>query len=948
LIRSTPPHVAPLGLALVAFSMPIAAQAGRTLEPLVSPTDDRCTDYALGALSHDGRHLVITQNCHPVSSEGSEVRGALWRDFRSTSGLASRVVSPGFFSDLSADGRTAVGEVWPDATGWRSEAVILRDSGSTFGLGFLPDSSPWASSSATAMSSDGSTVAGGAQNASGEWVPFVWTPATGLQAIPPADPPPACEDDCEAPSGWAMGVTDDGSIVGNYDHRAFRWNAAHGTLPLLSDGSVEFHQLSAMDVSADGSTVAGTGWFDGELRPFVWSEPTGLIDLPLPPSNDGWRDDAPRSISWDGAVVVGGIRWGYPHWEPAFHEDRAFLWSRAKGLEDLRSALEDRGIDTWEWDSLDSAWAVSGDGSTILGWGGHASGGYVPTTFHASLLPAPQVGVDLCDLGDPGCHAVDIIARSGMTIRRDAGWSTVNRSRITSFSHAILNASGGVAFAAVNQYRPAGGEPDSGYSDLAIFAPDGTGRSRVCPVFPYSAPSLGISSGWQLSGSDDRDFALLDDGRVYFRATVDGRAGLWRCSLASNELWPSALVDDGLPDGSGDRIAQFWDKFQVDESGRVSFLAMLSPVGIPPSSWATSLVEAGPDGHRAVVLRAGETPPGIADRPYGGAYFHTRSASGRLALVGTLDSFGSHGTEQQDALWATGSDGELALVVRAGDLAPGYAGTKSFRSMLSSGGTPAINSAGEVAFTAVLGGDGSIESTVWTWSPAGALTRLASRTEPLPDLVPGRSIVAFDDPLINDRGDVLLSVILDYGPIHHHGFWLHTAEGARIPLLQTGRPAPGLPEGFVLGESIWNELPSYPDETDLAYATLTDGGDALLEFHLDGPGVDATNDRALFLVDRAGSATLVLRRGDRIAVAHEDVRTVDDFRVWYGYADGHARSPVNDRGEVVAILDFTDDTQAVAKVTVPEPGPGAMLFPAALALLAVRRARRGRPGSTTG
>jgi hypothetical protein len=207
----------------------------------------------------------------------------------------------------------------------------------------------------------------------------------------------------------------------------------------------------------------------------------------------------------------------------------------------------------------------------------------------------------------------------------------------------------------------------------------------------------------------------------------------------------------------------------------------------------------------------------------------------------------------------------------------------------------------------------------------------------LPGLVPGRRVNGFDFPLINERGDILLSAILDYGPIHNHGYWLHTAEGELVPLLQTGRPAPGLPDGVMLGESTYVE--GYPDELDIGRIALTGSGLALLEFHLAGAGVDATNDRALYLVDRMGRPTLVIRRGDAIPMAHEDTRTIADFRVWYGYRDGYGRSPINDRGDVVAILEFVDGTQAVAKLTVPEPEAWTMLAVGSLALLVTQKLR---------
>lgn len=934
----------------MAVSVPTPAMAGRMLEMLASPVDEDCRDFSVGALSHDGRHLLMTQDCFSADGGYSGRRGTLWRDFRDASQPAHRVWTPGHFSDLSADGRSAVGEAFQDPSGWETQAMVLRDSGEAFGIGYLPGSEPWRWSAAYAMSDTGSTIVGAVKDASGRTVPALWTAATGWTELHTSWSSP-CEEDCEAPTGYASAVSGDGSVViGRFDDRRFRWDAMHGMRPLFGEEIDEaFSLLDATDISGDGSSIVGTGILDGVWQPFVWSETTGLIGLDLPASVLGW-DRAPKSVSRDGSVVVGGASSGYP-FATFSPEDAAFIWTRETGLTDLRTALEDLGIDTAEWLALDSAWAVSGDGSTIVGSGYHRSDGVGPSTFHASLRTAPPYGVGLCELGRVGCHAVQILARSGQTVRIRDDLSSSALSRIGSLTHAIVNASGGVAFGA----RVVGFDDDlpspPGYGSATVFAPDGSGRSQICPANPFHISGLIGSRGWLPTG-DPREFALLDDGDVYFRSrvTIDEPGdfvsrqldGIWRCHAGSNEVEIVALAGDEAPAGSGDQIDQIFEKFQVDGLGRVSFRGSLANPDDPTPSWDPSIFGPGMDGRPEVLLRTGTIPPGVAARPFGGAYFHTMSETGMLAFVGVLGEYGAHGPDQQDGLWATAPSGELALILRTGDPAPGSSGSRTFGSLLGSDYTPAVNARGELAIAVMLEGAGSLESTVWSWSPESGLTQIASETDVLPGLIPGRSVLGFDDPLINDRGDVLLSVILDHDPIHHHGYWLRTAEGGLVPLLQTGQAAPGLPDGVALGESTWDEVPAF-DELDLAYTALTESGHALLEFHLVGTGIDETNDRALYLVDPAGDATLVLRRGDAIAVAHEDVRTIADFGIGYGYADGFGRSPVNDRGDVVTVLDFVDGTQAVAKISVPETRTGAMLMIGSLGLIGLRRFRRTRP-----
>lgn len=101
-------------------------------------------------------------------------------------------------------------------------------------------------------------------------------------------------------SSSAQAISGDGTtIVGASGGFAFRWTAATG---MMSLGSLP-GQTSAIarSVSDVGSTIAGV-WNDGNERGFKWTSTKGMQDLPLMPTGTVLR---PRGISGDGALVVG-------------------------------------------------------------------------------------------------------------------------------------------------------------------------------------------------------------------------------------------------------------------------------------------------------------------------------------------------------------------------------------------------------------------------------------------------------------------------------------------------------------------------------------------------------------------------------------------------------------------------------------------------------------------
>jgi probable HAF family extracellular repeat protein len=187
---------------------------------------------------------------------------------------------------------------------------------------------------------------------------FRWTAPTGMQDL--GNLPGQGRTVATALSA------DGASVVGYSGSHPFRWTLAGGMQDLgtLPGGTQAF----AFGVSADGQVVCGYGTdAQGRSVAFRWTAGAGFTTLGVLPTGSGSFANA---ISGGGAVVVGRAdSAGFP---------RAFLWSSPTGLVDLNTYLAGLGLNLSGW-VLTRANAVSADGRTIVGDGTHngASEGWI-------------------------------------------------------------------------------------------------------------------------------------------------------------------------------------------------------------------------------------------------------------------------------------------------------------------------------------------------------------------------------------------------------------------------------------------------------------------------------------------------------------------------------------------------------------------------------------------
>lgn len=300
---------------------------------------------------------------------------------------------------VSGDGRVVVGASGGADTS--RQAFLWTQAEGLRALGILAGG---ATSSARAASYDGSVIVGQAGAPWSSSVAFQWTPAAGMQQLPALNGASLCV---------ASGVSGDGLVIvgtcllaGN---AGFRWTQASGIVSLGQFGGGTSRSSNAMAVSADASTIVGSGhpvltgavaWTttgqvsvlghlpqdvaavatavsrdgtaiagystDGQGRSqvFRWTSTTGMA--PLGVGQEGLSDVIAGGMSGDGEVVVG--------WAASSAGETAMIWTQATGWSRLEDILQTRyRIELNGW-TLQRATGISDDGLTLVGQGRNPQG----------------------------------------------------------------------------------------------------------------------------------------------------------------------------------------------------------------------------------------------------------------------------------------------------------------------------------------------------------------------------------------------------------------------------------------------------------------------------------------------------------------------------------------------------------------------------------------------
>jgi probable HAF family extracellular repeat protein/parallel beta-helix repeat protein len=319
-----------------------------------------------------------------ISADGSVVVGSgkpaglgwqayRWTESTGMQGLGAKPTGDADSSEArgaSADGAVVVGYV--GLYGTPSEAFRWTVDGMV-GLGYLENGNQ---SEAYDVSSDGSAVVGWSSCPLGVQA-YRWTSGSGMVGL--GDLPG------RAFISVAYGISDDGSVVvgkssssgSMYGMEAFRWSESGGMVGLgnLPGGTSSY----ARNVSGDGAVVVGECHTASGVEAFRWTESDGMQGLGDLAGGDFYSKA--HGVSADGSVIVGKSVTSTDYYE-------AFIWDAENGIRSLQNVLVgDYGLELTGW-TLFSAYDISNDGLTIVGYGRNPDGypeGWIAT------IPEPTV-----------------------------------------------------------------------------------------------------------------------------------------------------------------------------------------------------------------------------------------------------------------------------------------------------------------------------------------------------------------------------------------------------------------------------------------------------------------------------------------------------------------------------------------------------------------------------
>lgn len=442
-----------------------------------------------------------------------------------------------------------------------------------------------------------------------------------------------------------------------------------------------------------------------------------------------------------------------------------------------------------------------------------------------------------------------------------------------------------------------------------------------------------------------------ENGRVAFIGTAGGTQIIWK--ETETGLEPVIHAEDEAPGTSGQTFEGFED-LNLNDAGHVAFTASLleAPVQSTSGIWAENDTGIAKAAQRGEVGPVEEDPENrfldrpfdqdistifpfafnnqgqvvfyselrLADMSFGGAgVFRFANSSLQSVYATRFPGTGTGLTEisNNNTLSDNGSVGvvtrdldgqEVSGGSRQEETAPGTEGAEFL-----SFSPPDINSTGQHVFRATLKETDSADvtsendSAIYITTPEPALIARENSA------APGTGVVFNDmsaSPLINDAGHVVFENPLRGAAAGERwGIWTTAGTGTLRLVLQAGDPVPDTEAGTTFKQS--TSLP-------VAKTMIINHRDNLaFVAQMEGPAVDEANDTGLF-AEIHGELALILREGDQLEVAPNDLRTIssfsasDDIGIAGGTGNGDGRrSSFNNQDQLTFAATFTDGTAGI-------------------------------------
>lgn len=284
----------------------------------------------------------------------------------------------------------------------------------------------------------------------------------------------------------------------------------------------------------------------------------------------------------------------------------------------------------------------------------------------------------------------------------------------------------------------------------------------------------------------------------------------------------------------------------INASGHVAFIGFVNGPGVNTFNDEAMWSEGG--GELALVARefdpAPGTPAGVRFNTFESELVPLLNGPGRTAFRGNLAGSGID-SSNSSGIWFEG-DGGLTLAAREGNAAPGVEAGVVFLFA----GVPAFNDEGQMAFSGSLTGPAvTADNNTGIWSDTIGPLALIARKGSNIDVLPGLQFGSISPPKLTAAGHVAFRCKVAGSGVNttnDDAMFLH-AGGALTLVAREGSAAPGLA----------NVLVAQMSQSPM----INQAGDMAFRSRLSGPGVDSSNDQAMW-IHRNGALELVARTGD--------------------------------------------------------------------------------------
>ncbi len=284
----------------------------------------------------------------------------------------------------------------------------------------------------------------------------------------------------------------------------------------------------------------------------------------------------------------------------------------------------------------------------------------------------------------------------------------------------------------------------------------------------------------------------------------------------------------------------------INDAGQIAFRGGLTGAGVDDTNDLGMWITDTVSGEIELVARTGDPAPGTGVNFSLFSPERVLNAAGQIAFGQPLSS---STLSSNRAIWTTDAvSGTLELVASIGDPAPGTAPGVNYRHFRF----PVFNEAGQIAFNGRLTGagvDNTNEDGIWiTDAVLGTLELVAREGEPAPGTEPGVYFGSLYFPMLNGAGQIAFGGVDNTNKV---GIWITDAVSGEIELVaRTGDPAPGTDPGVYFASL------SQP-------SGLNGAGQIVFAGIVRGAGVDSPNSGGIWVTDAvSGTPELVVRNGD--------------------------------------------------------------------------------------